>query len=760
MGGWVTIGTKLDTKQLEKDLKASERELTNYEKEAEKLASAKAKIEIDISDYEKEIAKIKAETDKTLSLAVTDEQAQQVLLEEEKTIEAINQKYSKQFQSLEEINGKLQENAHNQGLVKNQIEETTKKLNQVKGLDSIKGGIQSIGNSMEQIVKKAVRWGLAIFSIRSAYNFLRGSISTISNYNDQISSDVEYIRFALASTLQPVIEAIIKLAYKLLAYTAYIAKAWFGVNIFANASSKAFENANNKMKKTNKNAKELNKTLAGFDEMNILQKDGGVKSGGGGGGITPPSIDLSDWENVKMPKWIELIAKNKKLILGTLAGIAAGMAAIKIAKFIKNLSSLFNWVSKVNTGMKLLKTTGIALMITGFILMIKNIADLILNWDKLDNKQKALKVTLGILGAAFIALGYAIMTGISVATLGIGALIAAIAALITSIIAVIVKIAKEENAIKSVKKAQDDLTESKKKAKEAEEEYINAVDKSEESLKALREAEKQTGLSGQELYKQVQNGTLDYKNMNEQQKQVYKAYLENKNAQDQLKESTAQLNKAKKEEKIASWDNKLALAAEKGEYDKYKKSVVDAYKSGKLSAQEARDQIGKAMSGMSRDSQKTFMKDLPSDIKNGLNPKNYETTGQRLTKWFDTLWGKIKKGSSSAWSAIKKSFGFSAGGVVYRQARFAKGGIVVPKLASGGIINQPGRGVPLASAIGGERGAEGVIPLTDSQQMALLGEAIGKYIRIDNVIDINMDSRKINRILQSSADRTNFAMNR
>ena len=44
--------------------------------------------------------------------------------------------------------------------------------------------------------------------------------------------------------------------------------------------------------------------------------------------------------------------------------------------------------------------------------------------------------------------------------------------------------------------------------------------------------------------------------------------------------------------------------------------------------------------------------------------------------------------------------------------------------------------------------------------MQLLGEAIGKYIRIDNVIDVNMDSRRINRILQNSSDRVNFASNK
>ena len=86
----------------------------------------------------------------------------------------------------------------------------------------------------------------------------------------------------------------------------------------------------------------------------------------------------------------------------------------------------------------------------------------------------------------------------------------------------------------------------------------------------------------------------------------------------------------------------------------------------------------------------------------------------------------------------------------------------IPRLAKGGIINQPGRGVPIGygQAIGGENRAEGVIPLTDSQQMALLGETIGKYVKINNVIDVNMDSRRINRILQNSSDRVNFASNK
>jgi hypothetical protein len=82
----------------------------------------------------------------------------------------------------------------------------------------------------------------------------------------------------------------------------------------------------------------------------------------------------------------------------------------------------------------------------------------------------------------------------------------------------------------------------------------------------------------------------------------------------------------------------------------------------------------------------------------------------------------------------------------------------IPKLARGGIINMPGRGTPIA--YGGERGAEGVIPLTDSQQMELLGEAIGRYITINANITNTMNGRIISRELQKIQNENSFAGNR
>lgn len=87
--------------------------------------------------------------------------------------------------------------------------------------------------------------------------------------------------------------------------------------------------------------------------------------------------------------------------------------------------------------------------------------------------------------------------------------------------------------------------------------------------------------------------------------------------------------------------------------------------------------------------------------------------------------------------------------------------ISIPRLKTGAIINQPGRGVPVAGgrAIGGEAGAEGIIPLTDSQAMEILGETIGRYITINANIINTMNGRVIGRQLKQIQNDSNFAYN-
>ena len=129
----------------------------------------------------------------------------------------------------------------------------------------------------------------------------------------------------------------------------------------------------------------------------------------------------------------------------------------------------------------------------------------------------------------------------------------------------------------------------------------------------------------------------------------------------------------------------------------------------------------------------------------------WETLKDIVTgKWEFTL--RASGGGGTGSFGYGGSGGYRAHGGIYYPSK-------LPKLASGGIINVPGRGVPYNGAIIGERGAEAVVPLTDRQQMELLGATIGKYININATIPVSVGNRQVAREIRKIQAEENFAFN-
>lgn len=380
----------------------------------------------------------------------------------------------------------------------------------------------------------------------------------------------------------------------------------------------------------------------------------------------------------------------------------------------------------------------VALFTAGIALMVVGVKDFIDNGPTLQN-------TILIIGGAIAA-------AVALATAGLSLVVAAIVAAVAAVAAFTAAILLEKPAIMSVEEAQEALNEAKEKAAAAEMDYVNAVDSADSALKRLENAEKAAGITGEELYKQVQAGTLDYANMTDAQKEVYKAYIDNEKKQKDLKKATEELAKAKKEETLASFDNQLALAKESGSYDEYKKSVIEAYENGTLSAEEARDLIAKSMSEMSTDAQQAFMKDIPGSIKDGLDPNKYETTRKKFGDFFDGIWKGITKGYDKYIAPLfTKQFWIDKFNYIKEGGRAAINGLIgivengcnwiigqlnklswdipdwvpkvggkkfgfnmktisIPRLAEGGIVT----GSILANI--GERGREAVLPLENNTE--------------------------------------------
>ena len=643
--------------------------------------------------------------------------------------------------------------------------------------------------------------------LKPAFEVISGVIIVFVQW---IIAAVQYIGTFFGLFSEKGTSSVKKVSNSISAVNGGIKGAFDGINGLGGA----FDNAT-------KSAEKLKKATMGFDELNVLSnpKTGASgsssASGGGpaytGGGISIPQMDPIDFTAPDLSNFQETVDEIKKELGGiiTLIGLAAaGFATWKITDFVKEFR-MIKWTAlalgrhmpEAVEGYKAMKKqiksfVGNFMIIAGTILTIKGYSDawvngidwrsftkvlagltLVITGISLAFGKLAASIAVATGGIALIVLGVkdfikngptlkntiliiggAIAIAVGLATAGISVLISAIVGAVAAIGAFVASILSEEPAIKTVQEAQEELTAAKQAAADAENTYINAIDNAEASLNKLTEAEARTGLSGEELYKQVQAGTLDYANMTDAQREVYKAYLDNEQKQKDLEESTRALNEAKKAETIASYENQLALAKESGDYDSFKKSVVDAFNNGMLSADEARDLIGKSMSEMSDDSQKTFMQDIPSDIKNGLDPSKYETTGKKIKDWFGNLWGKIKDGASSAWNWVKEKFsdfgewfknmGKKAGEAVGSAFKSVInwvlekvedtinlpirginkaigiinkipgvdigliGEIRIPRLANGGIAT-----VPTLAEIG-ERGPEAVLPLSGPQSQA------------------------------------------
>lgn len=776
MDGYLKIKTKIDNSGIDKDIKQLEDKIKKLQEDNLKQSDSQRDLQAEIDKYEQltqksdeyhqKIKELKAEQKGMFSENGTlpsnlfekyqaiSEQIKQTELEESK----LNAEIDKQAPKVEKVYTKLEQVKRKQTENNAKITEFKQKIEQIN-TNNIKNNIDSIGQKLTGQISKLGKMALAVTGIRTAWMGVRRIISMVSSYDSQISTDLEYMGYAIANIFAPAVQGLIKLLYTVLSYVNAIMSAWFGINLFSRSSADSFKKMKASAGSTAKSAKEIQKSLQGFDEMNILS-DGSSSSGGTGvGGITTPSFDLSSMQ-AEVPKWLQWIIDNKEIILAVLAGIAAGIAAIKLSELLSGLGLL-------KAGLTGIKALGIGLLVTGIILLIQDLIKFIKDpsWA---NFGKVL-VDIGI-----------ILAGIALLT---GNWIVAIVALVAIIAGLCIQLFSQKTAIMSVEDAQKNLEKATKDLEEANDNYINSVDKAENALKTLEDAEKRTGLSGEELNKQVEQGILDYQDMTDEQKEVYKAYINNEKAQKELKDATTALTEAKKKEKIASWENKLAVMAETGEYDDYKKAVVEAFKNGELSADEARDLIGKSMSGMSRDSQQTFMEDLPSDIKDGLDPKKYESAGQRISKWFENLGTKIKEKFSDIGSAISNAIGNAFRAVINAVIRDVENkinnfiraingaiGIInaipgvnipkmsllsLPRLAKGGIITQP------TQAIIGEAGKEAVIPLENNlEYLDLMADKIASKISSNGgTYIINMDGRTVQRGIAKRQQELAFMTN-
>ena len=333
MDGYLKIKTKIDNSDVDKEIKQLEDKIKKLQEDNSKQSQKQDSLQKEIDKYEEMCNQADTYKQKIKDLEIQKRsffangnlkssqlpQYESTIAEIEQTKAEqikLNSEIDKQASKVENVYSKLEQVKSKQTENNAKISEYKQQIEQIN-MNNMKNSIDSVGEKITGHIKKLGKMALTVAGIRTAWMGVRRIISTVSSYNSQISTDLEYMGYAISNIFAPIVQKLINLLYTVLSYVNAISTAWFGINLFANSSAKSFQ----KMKSS---AKEMQKSLQGFDEMNVLSDSSSSSSNAAG----VPSMDLSGMQG-EVPAWLQWIINNKDLILSVLGGIATGIIAIK-----------------------------------------------------------------------------------------------------------------------------------------------------------------------------------------------------------------------------------------------------------------------------------------------------------------------------------------------------------------------------------------------------------------------------------------------
>lgn len=345
MDGSITIKTKIDSsgiegqlEQVNEKIKIQEEKYKNTKDSLDEITNSlktnNAEVEGMVSNYEKlnsiiKNMQTKADSPKGLSTSEYDE-LNKYIAEREKlgnSIDKVNAKIVKEESQQKKLTLSLKQ----QKLQYDQLIGKKQKL-EVEAFKKNTINVGKMNDGIKQSIKSLSRYALALFSLSTIYSFLSSSANSWLSSNDlgtkQLSANIEYMKWAIGKSLQPVIETLVSWMYKLLQLIGMVANALFKVNIFSKASAKDFESSKKSTAGIAKNTKEASNNLASFDKLDVLQENKDSKSGGGSD-FTMPTTDLGNMD-MEVPGWMKWIVENGDLIISIIGGVTTAILLLKL----------------------------------------------------------------------------------------------------------------------------------------------------------------------------------------------------------------------------------------------------------------------------------------------------------------------------------------------------------------------------------------------------------------------------------------------
>lgn len=398
--GSLRISTKIDNSKIDKDIVELENKIKKLQRNNSKKSLEQNNLENEINKYNELCVKAEEYSQKIKELNLqkkaifksnpelavsvdTPEYAsvKNQIAEMKRRYEETTQEIDKQAPKIEKVRLKLQDVKEQQVENNNKISEYNRRLqeSQKKQID-LNYSTEGISKSVNKGITKILRYGMALFSIRSIYGLLSNAMNSwLSGSSDgakQLRSDIDYMKNAIGGALSPILKYIVDLLYQALGFTGALIKAFTGIDIFAGSVADYMSSTTSSANATNK---ALKKQLTSFDKINKLN-DNSLNGAGGGSGVSLPSQDLSKI----MQNYIDSAEKIKDMFESIKDfAIATGLA-------------IAGWKIGDLLGLTGRQKLGLAISLTSIYFYIDGIAGIIKGELNAENFMKAFASSAGL----------------------------------------------------------------------------------------------------------------------------------------------------------------------------------------------------------------------------------------------------------------------------------------------------------------------------------------------------------------------------
>lgn len=292
--GSIRIETRLDTSTLKQQIKELNKELKNIQKEQAKVD---AQADQAMAKYREDVEFDKQFPDQFSHRQDIDERHAKALEPIIAKQEELNQKEQKYLQMLDAAKSKLEEQSSVTAVSKTTAK--TKELGEEaeKAGDKARVAIRKatketngFGNAITKGIKKIGKMTLAIFGIRGAYRAVRMAVSEYLATNEQLAGQIETMKSLFAQVLGPAIEWVVNLLIQAVSAVNAFVYALTGINFVARANEAALKKQAQAV-----DASKNGNSTASFDEQTKLQDNSGAGSSGKGVATLPDgtNIDMS-----------------------------------------------------------------------------------------------------------------------------------------------------------------------------------------------------------------------------------------------------------------------------------------------------------------------------------------------------------------------------------------------------------------------------------------------------------------------------------